>query len=286
MTVFNYWVICYVPDAARPDKVSAGVVVTGTAPGEIAFKAIDRASALPALGGSREQFYMAINALHDDLNRFAQPDELPLGATREVFNYMERMRRQNYGIIQFQEPGLVVDTDVAVAADKLYDRLVHRLESSEPQPRRLTLLKRATENAYTQYDLLKDKVVTHPKFSVNNYEENIDFAVLSNEVWELSSAFTFGNADKAVRNRMMAWSYAMGKVRKGGGLVEPKKADPVPVSTGVPITAIVDRPKSIKQNDLFLSVVPEWKDLGIEHVFKDNLETHAAQLNRHLERVA
>lgn len=287
MTVYNYWLICYVPDTARPDRVSAGVVVSGTLPGEVAFRGVPKATALPAVGDSREQFYQVLLALEEDLLHFAQPDELPLGAHHQVFNFMERQRRQNYGLIQFEEPGLVVEADVATAADKLYNRLVHHPEMNEHSPRRVTQLRKAAISAYAEFDLLKDKVVSNPALSVKNFRDKVDLAVVSDQVWEISSAFSFrNNADKPVQDRIRSWSYTMAKLRDSGGVVEPKKGNRIEVTPEVPIRAVIDKPKGEKQRDLYVRVVDEWEEIGIDHVFKEDLSTHAAKLNHRLASVA
>ncbi|WP_237242519.1 DUF3037 domain-containing protein [Rothia nasimurium] len=286
MSVFNYWLLCYVPDSARPDRVAVGIVVAGSTPGELAYKYVPRPNVIPALGGSRENFYLVLAGIDEDLQRFAQPHELPLGANNEVFNYMERMRRQNYGVLRVLEPGLVVDTDAETVANKLYNRLVDRPELNEHQPRRLTLLRRAAEETYAEFDVLREKVVTHPALSVKNFRDKVDLAVVSDQVWEISSAFTFGNADKAVQDRIRSWSYTMAKVRSAGGLIEPKNGKPIEVAANVPIRAVIEKPESKKQEELYLKVQDEWDDVGVETVFKDSLKTHAARLNRKLELVA
>lgn len=286
MSVFSYWLLCYTPDPARPDRTSAGVVVSGSAPGEIAFKYVSRPNAIPALGGHRENFFIVLAGIEEDLQRFAQPHELPLGANHEVYSYMERMRRQNYGILRVLEPGLVVDSDAETAANKLYERLVNHPELHEHQPRKLTLLRRAAEQAYLEFDVLRAKVVTHPALSVKNFRDKVDLAVVSDQVWEISSAFTFGNADKTVQDRIRSWSYTMAKLRDTGGLITPKNSKPIEVTAEVPIRAIVEKPESEKQHELYLRVVDEWEDVGIEPVFKDSLKTHAAKLNRKLEQAA
>lgn len=286
MSVFNYWVLCYCPDSARPDRVSVGVVVSGAAPGDIARKFIPRPQAIPAIGGPRDNFFTVLTGIDEDLQRFAQPHELPLGGNNEVFNYMERMRRQNYGILRILEPGLVVDSDAETAAEKLYNRLVDRPELADHHPRRLTLLRRAAEQAYAEFDVLREKVVAHPALSVKSFRDKVDLAVVSDQVWEISSAFTFGNADKAVHNRIRSWSYTMAKLRDAGGQIKPKNGKPVEVRADVPIRAIVETPHSKKQEALYLKVLDEWEDLGVEAVFKDSLKAHAAKLNRRLELAA
>ncbi|WP_346844581.1 hypothetical protein [uncultured Rothia sp.] len=280
--LYQYWLVRYVPDSARPDTVSAGVVVGGEDPADCGAKFVPHAGSLPPIGTNREVFFRLLLQLSGEVSLFIQQEKLPLGGIRDLRIFMERQRRQNYGIIQFDPPGQVVAPTVEEAVHLLYERLVFR-ENLEVKQHRVSKLRSLARSEYESFSRLKEHTVVRPTIEIARAEEKIDLAVVSNEVLEISSAFSFrGLPSKALRDKILAWTYSMDKVRRFGGNLETQKKKRVLIPQRVPVLALVEPPSTTSQIALFNEATTDWGSLGIEMIRPDSVVQHAAILDHKL----
>lgn len=279
--LYQYWLVRYVPDVARIDSASAGVITVGRDRGDAAFRFVESSLQLPAIGHSRTDFMRIARLFEQNLRFFIENEGFSLGNSRDLRSFIERERRQNHGIFQIDSPGQIASINAAEAADALFDRLVFRQESVQRQ-QRVTVLKQQTKNVYEGYDFLRKNMVQNPILEVPHADERMDLAIVAQEVFEISSAFSFqGKASKGLRDRVRSWTYSMEKLRKSGGelLVDKRARHGSKVNKEVSIAAIVDLPINQRQQKIFYDSTSDWKDLGIKLVSPHSIQSHAEKLN-------
>lgn len=284
--LYNYWIVRYVPDSLRPDTAGIGVIVVGKEHGDHAYRFVNSVSEIPQLGGNPQYALQALDALEDEIALFASEDALSLGTHRGFRQVVERARRQNYGVMRIDTPGQIVDESAQVAADALYQRLIHR--ESSTRPHLVSRLREQARSYYTSstYARLKEHTLIRPTLSVHNAVERLDLAVATDEILEINSTFSFqSRADSNLENRVQAWTFSMSKLRKTGGHLS-KGATTLDVSPHVPITVLADEPRTDKQRQMYNRVTADWVDYNIEIVKPDWLEAHAGQLEQQLAFIA
>lgn len=280
--LYSYWVVRYVPDALRPDTAGIGVIVSGKEQGDQAYRFVQSASEVPALGGNPQLALQALTALEAEIGLLASDDALSLGTHRDLRVLVERARRQNYGVLRIDTPGQIVDSSAQAAADALYQRLIARKASTRHHP--VTELRRKAKGYYfsSTYARLKAHTLVTPTLLVHNATERLDLAVVAEEVLEVSSTFSFQvRPDSNLENRVLAWTFSMSKLRKSGGSLNKGKAV-YELSPQVPIVVLADEPKTPKQSELFNRVTSDWADYNIEIVKPGWLDAHAGQLEQQL----
>lgn len=280
--LYRYWVVRYVPDVLRPDTAGIGVIVSGYEQGDQAYRFVQSTLDIPSLGGNPQLAMQALGALEADISLFASEGALSLGTHRDLRGLVERVRRQNYGVLRIDAPGQIVDDSAQAAADVLYQRLISR--RTNERPHRVTELRKTARRFYASgtYARLKEHTWVTPTLSVHNAKEKMDLAVVADEVLEINSTFSFqGIPSSNLENRVQAWTFSMSKLRKSGGSLS-KGSTLHELSPHVPIVVLADDPQTSKQRELFDRVTADWTDYNIEMIKPSWLDAHAGKLEQQL----
>ncbi|MFJ3030828.1 hypothetical protein ACIP5Z_02320 [Rothia terrae] len=281
--LYNYWLVRYVPDSLRPDTAGIGVIVAGENLGDNAYRFVQTVSEIPSLGANTQDAMQILHELEYQVSVFISDDSLPLGTHKDLRTLIERERRQNYGVVQIDAPGQIVDSSAHEAADALYQKLIFRETSSKTN--RVSALRNEARQFYLNenFEQLRERTLVRPFVEVRHAREHMDLAVVDGDVREVSSTFSFrGRADSNLENRVQAWTYSMSKLRKAGGSLTHAKVKDVEIPANVPILALVDDPVTPKQRQIYDRLTADWRDYQIEVLKPNHLEGHACRLNQQL----
>lgn len=275
--------IRYVPDVAREEFVNIGVIVVGERPGDVAVRTLDAVSQIPEIGGPRDVALQAAQRIQRELVSFASdPGQLELDERSTVRSRLALMARNAYNMIQYGEERVADGTSAQSLADFLFDHLVVRDEPTR-RMRRLPRLRQDILTAYHEMPEVSPLVQRRPILDAGARSGGVDLAVVGEEVYELNSAFSFqGQPTRQAQERVDAWSFRMERLRNDGGQLTLQSGRTLPVHDDIMIAAIVEMPRTSRQEELYQEVTAPWPSLGITEVTRDQLGIHARELEARL----
>jgi hypothetical protein len=275
---YTYWLLRYVPDSIRGEMVNIGVLV-GRDGGDWSLRRVRSYRRANRLGGDASRVdpwltaleYEIRSIMNSELELFRDSSQEPLSSAR-----IHRMRLRLNNSIQIGEPAAVQGETAAETAGFLFDFLVS--ESAIPQ--RSTTRRRLVGQLRDQYEQIAQLDVgstlrSRPQARVGRQRGRFDFAVVNNEVQQLSQVWSFDLADTdRLEQEIHAWSFLVTRLRNDGGHLGGPKAHPTEllpfgISTDVAISAVVQVPSERRVSDrfdVFLAAQDAWRDLDIEVV--------------------
>lgn len=282
--LYHYWLLRYVPDAAKPDTVGVGIVVLGQEPSDIAIRIVSRYEEIPDIGGPRKEFALVLRNLQKEIISYTlQQEGFAISHTSSAKTYLERMRRQNYGILRVEAPVPAAGESAQALCDFLFERLVTRKQSEQRPANRVTQIRKKTQEQYQRVPVVAERLFERPQVQVHKGSPKIDLAVIGDSYQELVRAFSFNVTPTAeLRDRGIAFAHNVGKLRKDGATVRSSGNIYNIHPTEAAVLAVVEYPKDRQQIEVFEEATADWGELGIEMLDPSRVPSHLYEVESKL----
>lgn len=287
MTVYEYWVIRYVPDPIRDERVNIGVLA-----GQDADWAIRRVSNLQRasrLGGTARSTTDFLNRIESSIStNLDQIDSLlEEGSDARALSRdrVENMRPRLNSIVQLSAPRRVVADTADDAADLAFELMVVDAEH-HVNPRSRTKIVSRIRHAFEVDPSLRQHVLTTHRLLLgeSSSPSSVDLAIKNGVTKQITQAWTFDAKDLVrVENQMLAWTYRMARVRDDGGQLaprDPRRKARIGVPSDVDINAVYLPPKSSEGTKLLETALEGWSKLGIDSVPVDRADDLVEEARR------
>lgn len=292
---YSYWLIRYVPDALRGEFVNIGVLV-GRDSGDWALRRARSFRRANRLGGDASRAEAWLTSLeryiydhqHPPLDAF-----LPEGRRAPSTAQVAQMSRRLNNAIQISDPVPVEGQSAGDAAEFLYQFLVMETAAPARSATRRRLLTHLRDQYLEIGHLDPEKNLERSvRAEVGRQRGRFDFAVLDDDVSQLSQVWSFDIADvDKLEQDIQAWSYMVTRIRDSGGHLAPKSSKrsdsllmPVRIASDVPIAAVYQLPESsprrAEQTDVFHAAQEAWQGLGVQAVPSSEMQRVAFQARR------
>lgn len=275
---YSYWLLRYVPDAVRGEMVNVGVLV-GRDGGDWAIRRVRSYRRANRLGGSASRIDPWLSTLEREIHLQMQP-ELPQMRTSQsdplTTARIQRMQLRLNNSIQIAEPSTVRGESASETAAFLFDFLVSEYSVAP----RSTTRRRLVGQLRDQYEQiarldLGSSLRSRPQASAGLQRGRFDFAVVGNDVGQLSQVWSFDLADTdRLEQEIHAWSYLVTRLRQDGGELTSARTEigqtlEAAIAPNVAISAVVQRPSdrhNSLRNDVYLAAQEAWQELAVEVV--------------------
>ncbi|MGO4593136.1 DUF3037 domain-containing protein [Leifsonia sp. 2TAF2] len=278
---YSYWLLRYVPDTLRGEMVNVGVLV-GRDGGDWALRRVSSFRRAGRLGGDASRVRPWLEWLEREIDSYQRP-ALPMFRDErfEAFTSarVHRLQSRLNNAIQISEPTSVEGESAAETADFLYQFLV----SEASVPSRSMTRRRLVTQLREQYDLVALSDVgrtleTRPQASAGLQRGRFDFAVVNEDVTQLSQVWSFDLADtEKLEQDIHAWSFLVTRLRDSGGVLGAKPGlFERRISPEVPISAVYQTPAGRRQQqsqmDVFFAAREAWTSLDVNLVPSSELD--------------
>lgn len=275
---YSYWLLRYVPDAIRGEMVNVGVLV-GRDGGDWSLRRVRSYRRANRLGGDASRIDPWLTSLEREIHSLMSPElgmfrresSEPLSSAR-----IHRMQLRLNNSIQIGEPSAVRGESASDTAEFLFDFLV----SEFAVPQRSTTRRKLVGQLRDQYEQIAQLDIgstlrARPQARVGRQRGRFDFAVVNEEVNQLSQVWSFDLADTdRLEQEIHAWSYLVTRLRdEGGQLAGTQRREtqllPFEIASDVAISAVVQAPteqRTSERMNVFLAAQEAWQDLAIEVV--------------------
>jgi hypothetical protein len=272
---YTYWLLRYVPDTLRGEMVNIGVLV-GRDGGDWALRRVSSFRRAGRLGGDASRVRPWLEWLEHQIDAYQQPTLDTFAAESiEALSAarIHRLQTRLNNSIQISEPTSVQGESASATADFLYQFLV----SEAAIPTRSTTRRKLVSQLREQYEqvALEDigrSLETRPQANVGLQRGRFDFAVVNEEVTQLSQVWSFDLADtEKLEQDIHAWSFLVTRLRDSGGSLGPRSGlKGRRIGSGVPISAVYQTPTGRRQHqeqiDVFSAAQEAWTRLDVNLV--------------------
>lgn len=278
---FDYWVIRYVPDPIRGERVNLGVIAG--AADDWALRRVSTLHRASRLGGSAASTNDFLESIEASIETNLDVVETLIHQTERTAMsraVLEDLRVRMRNIVQLSSPKSVLADTADDAADLAFELMVVDPER-EVSHRSRTMVVRRLKAAFE----LEPSVVRHlsryRETRVGEQRASIDVAVADDVARQLTQAWSFDVKDMLrVETQIHAWNYMMNLVRSEGGELRGKGMPPTSRAVAIPedvaINVLYRAPTSDDGRRQLESASEGWSKLGISVYSEDQ----AAELVR------
>ena len=288
---YNYWLLRYVPDTLRGERINLGVLV-GRDGGDWALRRVRSFARANRLGGDAARVAPWLDWLAREIEDYQAPPLLAepaegygqnwslAGSDAEAFSSarVRRLQSRLNNSIQISDPTAVEGESAQSTAAFLFNFLVSEMSISP----RSTTRRRLVAELRQQYEAVAlvdvgRTLETRPIANVGLQRGRFDFAVVNDEVNQLSQVWSFDLSDtEKLEQDIHAWSYLVTRIRDdGGNLGRRNGLHGRRIGSDVPITAVYQTPAHYKKNaqmDVFHAAREAWSDLNVNLVPSEELD--------------
>lgn len=269
---YLYWLVRYVPDVARGERVNIAVIV-GRDGGDWAIRSAPNLRRASRLGGDAQAVRPWLESLERSVRDYEQPP-LALFASRgrEVVSrgWLSLLSHRFNNILQLSRPAPVEAVSAEDAASFLYSVLVATPDSA-PRSKTRTRLVQHLGDLYLRTGSLElgESLLRRPRALVGKQRGRFDFAVIDDHVDQLSHAFAFDVKDTdSLEQELQSWNFVVTRLRDSGAVVssgaETRSAEPdVPVSVAFQEPPVNADPRT---RDVFDAALEAWRSLDVSAV--------------------
>lgn len=266
---YDFWVIRYVPDPVRDERVNVGVIAG--AGDDWVVRRVRNARRASRLGGSATASENFFAAVQQRIETELEPIAL---MTRPNHEQMSRALVNDWhvrmnNLIQLSDARPVLAESAAEAADLAFDLMVVD-DHHEIRHRSRTQVLSRLKGAFAQDEGLREHLRSGLAARVGEQSTKIDLAVTDQEVVQLSHAWAFDLQDlDSLETNIHAWNYMMGLLRTDGGLLTPRrqtKSADMSIAKDVPIRVVYREPKTGDGSKKLRNALDGWRQLGVDAV--------------------
>ncbi len=271
---YNYWLVRYVPDAARGEFVNVAIVV-GRDGGDWALRRVHSLRRASRLGGNASSLDPWLSRLgriimdHQAPPLFGELVDRPLSS-----GWMSHMSGRLNNAVQLSLPTPVEAKSAEEAVSFLFPHLVAETAFNPAVRTRTRIVSDLRDHYESDANIfLGQGLVQRPRARVGRHRGKFDFAVVSDEVSQLSQVWSFDVKDVAhLEQEIQSWSFLVERLRNDGGRLSAKVDGPLipeSIDARVPISVVYQPPSgtiSSERNDVFLAARDAWAILHVDAV--------------------
>lgn len=270
MSIYEYWVVRYVPMPSREEFLNVAVVAGRDE--EWSLRAANLRS-VRHLGGRP----LVVRGFTEELDAMIQrqsferlQDGLGFGRTEGLSRgHLEDLRHRMNNVVQLREPRPIVATTADEAATVAYDLMVGHPERQSSIGPRDQLVKKLKANLATP--MFEDRVTIDAVTKAGHQSTTMDFALHDEQVRVLHQVWDFNTSDqKRLADRLGNWHYLLSVIRKEGGQVTTARHN-LPIPDDVAIRPIVFRPDS-GHSEPYEVAQDAWARLGVHEILSDDAD--------------
>lgn len=287
--MYHYWTIRYVPDIMRLDTVGVGVIVApefGRDP--VGIKFVETARDIFDIGGSRSEFVNYLADFAEDVKSHDLDNYLFNCDNMSVYEYIERARRQNRGMMQIDPPQPIFGADSQELAEYIYRMLIYR-PPQENQMSHGVQLRREIQNIYKESIVISPYLQTRYRlgYGVNTNPMDVVIGLPEHKYIEMTRSFSFRDAlDQTLSDRLAAWSKRVEYLRKNGGeIYDSRKGLVAKVDKDVPLCVVVESGMSDKSKEWESQQLDIWQMLDIKVRQRSDVSVHLSNLERDIQNL-
>ncbi|MBD8023462.1 DUF3037 domain-containing protein [Microbacterium gallinarum] len=279
---YLYWLVRYVPDVARGERVNVAVVV-GRDGGDWAIRVAPDLRRASRLGGDASALRPWLERLERSIHDYEHPP-LDLFATRDIRvsrSWLELLSHRFNNVLQVSAAAPVEARSAREGVDFLYPVLV---ATPAPLHRSRTRARLVTDMAElfvrTGNFEVGSTLIRRPPARVGRQRGRFDFAVVDGGVDQLSHAFAFDVRDTdALEQEMQSWNFIVSRLRQDGAAIgagtHPLSADS-DVAIAVAFQEPAGRPDA-RRDDVFAAALEAWSALDVHAVPSSQLDVIARE---------
>jgi len=279
---YLYWLVRYVPDVARGERVNVAVVV-GRDGGDWAIRVAPDLRRASRLGGDATALRPWLERLERSIHDFEHPP-LDLFATSDVRvsrSWLELLSHRFNNVLQVSGAAPVAAASAKEGVDFLFPVLV---ATPEPLHRSRTRARIVTDMAElfvrTGNFEVGNTLIRRPAARVGRQRGHFDFAVVDDGVDQLSQAFAFDvrNTD-ALEQELQSWNFIVSRLRQDGAAIGTGNRAHT-ADAEVPIAVAFQEPAGrtdARRDDVFAAALEAWNVLGVRAVPSSQLDLIARE---------
>ena len=268
MNSYLYWLLRYVPDVLRGERVNVGVIVGNEdVYGDWAMRRVHSFARANRLGGHAESIASGLHRLEVAVDP-TRPWELsgygPDTSAPSVA-WIERERRQQQNNLQIAAPQSVAGVSATAAADFLFNALVVETPHDIRSTARSAAIRELRHALH--YRLPASSLQSNVHLTAGRQQARFDFAVGRSEVAQLTQVWSFDVRDaESLRQRFQSVSFATDWLREHGGTIsnpDRQRNNRFDVPADIPIRALYVEPTRDQRHDVFEQALETWASLKI-----------------------
>lgn len=271
---YRYWIVRYVPDAARGEFVNVGIVV-GRDGGDWALRRANSLRRASRLGGNASTLEPWLTRLgrviadHQSPPLFGSLVERPLSSA-----WMSHLGGRLNNAVQLSDATPIEAESAEEAASFLYPFLIAEVAVRPGVRTRSRLVRDLRDHYLFDANLTYGQgLVYRPRASVGRQRGRFDFAVIGDRVSQLSQVWSFDVKDTDnLEQEIQSWSFLVERLRHDGGQIATKSEGQLQVdqiAPVVPISVVYQAPRegsSAERSDVYLAAREAWNFLGVTAV--------------------
>jgi hypothetical protein len=276
---YSYWLIRYVPDAARGEFVNVGIIA-GRDGGDWALRrvrSLRRASRLGGNASALEPWLSRIERIiadHQAPPLFGSLVERPLSG-----GWLSHLSGRLNNAVQISESAPVEADSAEEAASFLFPFLVAETSFLPAVRTRSRLVSDLRDHYESDANLTFGQgLVPRPRARVGRQRGRFDFAVVADRVSQLSQVWSFDMKDTdRLEQEIQSWSFLVERLRNDGGKLS-VKGDygllPETIDSEVPISVVYLEPSDPtpgERTEVYLAAREAWEHLRVDAVPSNQL---------------
>lgn len=287
---YQYWLVRYVPDVARGERVNVAVIA-GRDGGDWAIRVVQDLKRASRLGGEAGALRPWLESLESTVSHYQNPPLSLFGGDRvERLStaWVELLSHRFNNVLQISEAAPVLADSARAAADFLFPILVAAPKTTKRSRTRTRLVSNMNEFYLSTGEFETGRnLLRRPFATIGRQRGRFDFAVLSGDVGQLSQAFAFDVRDSdLLEQEIHSWNYIVSKLRNDGGVLTNGQSSAPSVPADVPISVVYQEPNSLdsRHQDMFAAALEAWTDLEVRAVPSAELDQVAIEASRLVHR--
>ncbi|MCM3501095.1 DUF3037 domain-containing protein [Microbacterium sp. P26] len=269
---YHYWLVRYVPDIARGERVNIAVIV-GRDSGDWAIRSAPNLKRASRLGGDAQALRPWLESLERSVRDYEHPPLALFAAVNpETVSraWLSLLSHRFNNILQLSDPVPVDGPSAEEAAEFLYSALV-ATPDARPRSKTRTRLVQNLNDLYLRTGSLAlgESLLRRPRAIVGKQRGRFDFAVVDHRVDQLSHAFAFDVKDtELLEQELQSWNFVMTRLRDDGARLLAGQESHL-AQADVPVSVVFQEPPSgadSRARDVFDAALDAWATLGVDAV--------------------
>lgn len=285
---YNYWLVRYVPDVARGERVNVAVIV-GRDGGDWAIRVVSDLRRASRIGGDASVLRPWLQRLERSIDDYLSPPlEFFAGEDhpRVTQAWVQLLSHRFNNVLQISRAAPVEAASAIDGIEFLFPMLV-----ATPAPvARSTTRTRLVSNLGDLYErtaglALGSTLIRRPRTMTGRQRGQFDFAVVDHQVDQLSTAFAFDvrNVD-LLEHELQSWNFIVSRLRADGAeIAETLSQTRQIVDPEVVIAVAYQEPTysaDARHHDVFGAALEAWNTLGVRAVPSSELDSIALEARR------